>query len=72
MPSMTLNIDAATDRVLRDLQDKTGAASKTEVIRRAIALLQLAADKQTDKGTVKIVGQNPADKTVLETSVLLR
>lgn len=72
MPSMTLNIDAATEKVLHDLQEKTGAASKTEVIRRGIALLRLAADRQTAEGVVKIIGVDPLTRMPVETSVLLR
>lgn len=72
MPSMTLNIDATTDGVLQDIQKKIGAPSRTEVIRRSIALLRLAADRQCGDGTVKISGVDPCTRSPVETVVLLK
>lgn len=47
---MTFTIDEVTDRVLEELKAKLGKTSKAEVLRKAIALLEVATDAEQEGG----------------------
>lgn len=47
-------IDEKMDRSLQDLQDHFGASSKADVIKRAIALLQIATESEAEDGSITI------------------
>jgi hypothetical protein len=51
---MTFTIDQATDQVLEDLKTKLGKTSKAEVLRKAIALLDVATEAEKDGGIATI------------------
>lgn len=54
MPVTSFNIDAKTDKTLENLKIHLGATSKAEVIRKAVALLNVAKDAEQSDGSVVI------------------
>lgn len=63
----SFNIDPRMDETLEQLKKHFGAASKSEVLRKAVALLNVAAKHENDDGSVTIL-QNKKD----ETKIILR
>lgn len=53
------NVDSQTDELLEELRQKLGASSKADVLRKSIAFLKEAADRQEDDGTVILKGKKP-------------
>lgn len=54
MALTSFNIDAKTDRTLEELKIHFGASSKAEVVRKAIAFLNVAKDAEQPDGSVVI------------------
>ncbi|MDN4037441.1 ribbon-helix-helix protein, CopG family [Massilia sp. YIM B02443] len=63
----SFNIDSRLDAKLEELKKHFGASSKSEVLRKAIALLDVAARHENADGSLSIV-QNKTD----ETKIILR
>lgn len=63
----SFNIDPKFDQTLEQLKKHFGAASKSEVLRKAVALLNVAANHENDDGSVTILQNNTK-----ETKVILR
>ena len=55
MPLTSFNIDERTDRTLEELKSHFGASSKAEIVRKAIALLNVAKDAEQPDGSVIIM-----------------
>jgi hypothetical protein len=55
MPLTSFNIDERTDRTLEELKTHYGASSKAEVVRKAIALLNVAKAAEQPDGSVVIM-----------------
>jgi hypothetical protein len=53
--TMTLEFDEATDRILEDLRRALGMNSRAEVLRKAVALLQVAVEAQQDGGGIATI-----------------
>lgn len=63
----SFNIDSRLDAKLEELKKHFGASSKSEVLRKAIALLDVAARHENADGSLSII-QNKTD----ETKIILR
>lgn len=50
MANLTLNLDKKAEKIIQELRSHYGATSKAEIIRKAIALLQVVAEIETGKG----------------------
>lgn len=50
MSNLTLNLDEKAEKSVEQLKKHYGASSKAEVIRKALALLQVAAEIEDSKG----------------------
>ena len=48
MPRVNFDVSEELDRTLEKLVRQTGSSSKSEVLRRAIALMQVAADAKSE------------------------
>lgn len=48
MPRVNFDVSEELDRTLEKLVKQTGSSSKSEVLRRAIALMQVAADAKAE------------------------
>lgn len=66
MSNLTLNLDTRAEESIEELREHYGATSKAEVIRKALALLQIAADIETTKGELL------ARKGSKETRIIIR
>lgn len=66
MSNLTLNLDERATKSLEDLRTHYGATSKAEIIRKALALLQIAARVEDEKG------QLIARKADKETEIVVR
>ena len=64
MPLTSFNIDDRTDRTLEDLKSHFGASSKAEVVRKAIALLNVVKDAEQPDGSV-IIRKDGGDVRVI-------
>jgi len=65
MTSMTLTFDRRTSDMLENLKEAFGAASKTEVIRKAIALLDIAREARDGGGSIKTEDADGVDHKIL-------
>ncbi len=65
MPVTTFNIDEKMDRTLEDLKEHFGATSKAEVVRRAIALLNVAKNAEQPDGSIVIKQQDDKEVRVV-------
>lgn len=54
MALTSFNIDEKTDRTLEELKSHFGASSKAEIVRKAIAFLNVAKDAEQRDGSVVI------------------
>jgi Arc/MetJ-type ribon-helix-helix transcriptional regulator len=54
MPPTTFSVDDKMDRQLEELREHLGATSKTDVIRQALALLNIAKDAARTDGSLII------------------
>jgi len=62
---MTLTFDRRTSELLDNLKEAFGASSKTEVIRKAIALLDIAREAREGGGSIKMEDANGVDHKIL-------
>ncbi|MGM9482789.1 hypothetical protein ACS5PN_16465 [Roseateles sp. NT4] len=56
MAITTYNVDRKLDQTLEDLRRHYGAASKAEVLRKAVAILKLAQEHERADGSLWIRG----------------
>jgi hypothetical protein len=56
--AFTFTIDETTERVLDDLKSRLGKTSRAEVLRKAIALLEVATSAKDEGNDVAIVDKN--------------
>lgn len=63
----SFNIDSRLDQTLEKLKEHFGASSKQEVLRKAVALLNVAANHENADGSVTILQDRQH-----ETKVILR
>ncbi|HXL80814.1 MAG TPA: hypothetical protein VN951_08065 [Pyrinomonadaceae bacterium] len=54
----TFTIDETTERVLDSLKSRLGKTSRAEVLRKAIALLEVATSAKDDGNDIAIVDKN--------------
>ena len=64
MPLTSFNIDKRTDRTLEELKSHFGASSKAEIVRKAIAFLNVAKDAEEPDGSV-VIRKNGTDFRVI-------
>lgn len=65
MAVTSFNMDPKLDQTLEDLKRHYGAASKAEVLRKAIALLKVVRDNEQPDGSVLIRTTQNRDMKVL-------
>ena len=66
------NIDSKLDKVLEDLKENLGASSKAEVLRKAIALLNVAIQHENPDGSVTLRQKAANSSKFIDTKVVLR
>jgi Arc/MetJ-type ribon-helix-helix transcriptional regulator len=64
MPVTSFNIDKQMDDKLEELKEHFGASSKAEVIRKAVALLNVAKEAEQGDGTL-VIKKNGEEVKVL-------
>ena len=64
MAVTTFNIDDRVDATLEELKNHYHASSKSEILRKAIALLKVARDSEQPDGSI-IIRQNGKDVKVI-------
>jgi len=65
MTVTSFNIDPKLDQTLEDLKKHYGAASKAEVLRKAIALLKVVRENEQPDGSVLIRTTQNRDMKIL-------
>jgi hypothetical protein len=65
MAVTSFNVDPKLDQTLEDLKKHYGAASKAEVLRKAIALLKVVRENEQPDGSVLIRTSQNKDMKVL-------
>jgi hypothetical protein len=65
MAVTSFNVDPKLDQTLEDLKRHYGAASKAEVLRKAIALLKVVQENEQPDGSVMIRTSQNRDMKVL-------
>jgi hypothetical protein len=65
MAVTSFNVDPKLDQTLEDLKKHYGAASKAEVLRKAIALLKVVRENEQPDGSVLIRTSQNRDMKVL-------
>ena len=65
MAVTSINIDAKMDKTLEDLKFHFGASSKAEVIRKAVALLNVAKNAEQPDGSVVIMSSRGVELRVV-------
>lgn len=66
MSNLTLNLDKKAEKSIDELREHYGATSKAEIIRKALALLQVAAEVDVSNGELV------ARKDNKETRIIVR
>lgn len=66
MSNLNLHLDKKAEQSIEDLKQHYGAGSKAEVIRKALALLQVAARIEKGHGTLYAKGKDESgtEKTI--------
>ena len=64
MAVTTFNIDEKMDKTLEDLKQHYGASSKAEVLRKAVAFLNIAKNAEQPDGSV-VIKKDDEDVRVL-------
>ncbi|HAC32967.1 MAG TPA: hypothetical protein DCF45_00455 [Gammaproteobacteria bacterium] len=62
MATTSFKFDQKTSKVLENLRDHYGAASKAEILRKAIALLDIAAEADDKKQKLVIESEDGSTK----------
>lgn len=62
MAATTFKFDAKTNKLLEELREHYGASSKAEVLRKAIALLDIAADAEDHDQHVIVESKDGTDR----------
>jgi hypothetical protein len=65
VPVTSFNIDPKMDKTLEELKQHLGASSKAEVIRKAVALLNVAKDAEQADGSVVIKNRRGVEMRVV-------
>ncbi|HUN72164.1 MAG TPA: hypothetical protein VMU52_07615 [Steroidobacteraceae bacterium] len=60
----TFNMDAQMEKTLEDLKKHFGASSKAEVLRKAVALLNVAKEHEQADGSI-VIRQDDQDVKVI-------
>lgn len=66
MPLTTFNLDERTDRTLEELKTHFGASSKAEIVRKAIAFLNVAKDAEEPDGSVVLKKQGGEVRVIVK------
>jgi len=66
MAVTTFNFDEKTGQVLEDLKVHFGASSKAEVLRKAIALLNVATEYEAADGSITIRKDDVDQKIIIK------
>ena len=66
MPLTTINFDARTDQTIEELKAHFGASSKAEVVRKAIAFLNVVKDAEESDGSVIIKKQGSEVRLIVK------
>ncbi len=66
MPLTSFNLDKRTDRTLEQLKSHYGASSKAEVVRKAIALLNVVKGAEQADGSVVIKKQDGEIRVIVK------
>lgn len=62
MAATTFKFDAKTNKILEELREHYGASSKAEVLRKAIALLDIAAEAEDHDQQIVVESKDGANK----------
>lgn len=62
MAATTFKFDAKTNKVLEELREHYGASSKAEVLRKAIALLDIAAEAEDQDQQIIVESKDGTQK----------
>lgn len=65
MSNLTLNLDSKAEKSIESLREHYGATSKAEVIRKALALLQVAAEVDSTNGELVARKDNKETKIIV-------
>jgi hypothetical protein len=65
MSNLTLNLDEKAEKSINKLREHYGASSKAEVIRKALALLQVAAEIDSTNGELVARKNNKETKIIV-------
>jgi hypothetical protein len=65
MSNLTLNLDEKAEKSINKLREHYGASSKAEVIRKALALLQVAAEIDYTNGELVARKNNKETKIIV-------
>ena len=61
----TFKFSQQQTQAIGDLKKRLGASSKSEVIRKAIALLQVASESSDDTLKITIIGKDGRERDIL-------
>lgn len=61
----TFKFSKQQTEMIDSLKERLGARSKSEVIRKAIALLQVASESSDDNLTITLVGRDGKERDIL-------
>ena len=62
MAATTFKFDAKTNKLLEQLREHYGASSKAEVLRKAIALLDIAAEAEEHNQQIVVESKDGTEK----------
>lgn len=65
MVQTTFQFSQKTIEMIEDMKEHFGATSKAEVLRKALALLQLAQEAEEKKGSIAVIDQDKSVHDVL-------
>jgi hypothetical protein len=66
MAVTTFNIDEKMGQSLDELKEHFGASSKAEVLRKAVALLKIAAESEAADGSITIRKDDTDQKIIIK------
>ena len=66
MAVTTFNIDQKMEKTLEELKEHFGATSKAEVLRKAVALLKIAAESEAADGSIIIRKDGEEQKVLIK------
>ena len=66
MPVTTFNVDDKMDKTLEELKIYLGATSKSEVLRKAVALLNIAKNAEQPDGSIVLKKDGAEVKIIIK------